>query len=101
MKATKTLTCVLLVAGAACCWAADKTAAEAGKTGKEAKRVKQVQSPKAEKMVLTGSHIPRAADVRGRIACTESHLVVLDSDFIQRSGASDVSDLLRRSHATR
>lgn len=51
---------------------------------------------KTEPRVTTGSYIPRSTTVRGQIADTTSQVVVLDSEWIKRSGARDLADLLRR-----
>jgi hypothetical protein len=57
----------------------------------------QVQSPRTEKGVaLTGSYIKRDVKRSGTITDGSSQVVVLDRDFIDQSGASDLKQVLIR-----
>ena len=49
---------------------------------------------------VTGSLIKRPVDKNGQVVALESDLVVIDSQEIQRSGASSLVGVLRKSGAT-
>lgn len=69
----------------------------AKRTGKTRPAVmKTTKTAPEKKETLTGSLIPRKPEVSGYIAATASPVVVIDSEMIRRSGAHDLSDLLRR-----
>jgi len=62
---------------------------------------KVAKSKSQQKYVsVTGSLIKRPADKNGQPVALESDLVVIDSQQIQRSGASSLADVLRKSGAT-
>ncbi|MGD0537119.1 MAG: hypothetical protein ABSC03_05675 [Verrucomicrobiota bacterium] len=61
---------------------------------------KVTKSKSQQKYVsVTGSMIKRPADKNGQPVALESDLVVIDSQQIQRSGASSLAEVLRKSGA--
>jgi hypothetical protein len=93
MKTVSTLLCLLaLTAMVGSASAVEK------KTDAKKAQPKAAAKPatKPQMRVTTGSYIPRPTTVHGQIADTTSQVVVLDSEMIQRSGARDLADLLRR-----
>jgi hypothetical protein len=93
MKTVLTLLCLLALTAMVGSVSAEEKKAT---TKKAQPQVAAKPAAKPERRVTTGSYIPSPTNVRGQIADTTSHVVVLDSEFIQRSGARDLADLLRR-----
>ena len=76
--------------------ACDKAKSKAD-TGKDKKITKQkVSAGVTEERALTGSYIKRNVRRSGQITDGPNQVMVLDSEAIRRSGASDVRELLVR-----
>jgi len=56
----------------------------------------KAKAPKREAIALTGSNIKHDVARRGRIALTASPLVIIGREQIERSGATTVAGVLRR-----
>ena len=74
--------------------ASDKTKE---KQDNKSKKAKQEQAgEERQKVLLTGSYIKQDVRRNGRVTDGPSQVVVLDHDAIERSGASDLKQLLIR-----
>jgi outer membrane cobalamin receptor len=80
--------CVLACVGLGSAWAGE-TAAPAAKDQASVK-------PRNGEVVLTGSYLKSKVRRYGRITNTANLLIVIDRKDIERSGAGDLSQLLRR-----
>jgi outer membrane cobalamin receptor len=97
MKTTSLLIALVLVTGAA----SAVKAADEKDTKQERQQDKKVQSEKAKRAPdegtpLTGSLIKRNVRRAGEITYGSSQVLVLDRDAIERSGASDLKQVLIR-----
>jgi outer membrane cobalamin receptor len=70
-----------------------KAVAEAKTKGQPKPSTKAGSEPR---QVITGSHIPQKVKRYGRVADTVSLVYVLDRKDLERSGAANVGDALRR-----
>jgi hypothetical protein len=93
MKTVSTILCLLALTAMVGSVSAGEKKAD---TKKAQPKAAAKPATKPEMRVTTGSYIPRPTNVHGQIADTTSQVVVLNSDMIQRSGAGDLAQLLRR-----
>ena len=99
MKTKLTLTFVIIVVSASMAFACDGAKTKATKkatTAEEKTKTVQTGSAPADKggVLLTGSYIKQNVRRSGRFTDGVSQVIVLDRDTIERSGASDVRQLL-------
>ena len=93
---TRTLTLFLAITCAAIlsATASDQTKTNEVKTVSKAKAKKVQGDRKGGGVLLTGSYIKQDVRRTGRITDGANQVIVLDRDMIERSGASDVRQLL-------
>ena len=98
MKTKFTLTLAIIVISASMAFACDgdKTKTTKKATTSEKPKTVQTGSAPADKggVLLTGSYIKQKVHRSGRFTDGTSQVIVLDRDTIERSGASDVRQLL-------
>src|SRR5258708_7484894 len=99
MKTKLTLTFAIVVISASMAFACDGDKTKATKkatTAAEKTKTVQTGSAPADKggVLLTGSYIKQKVHRSGRFTDGTSQVIVLDRDTIERSGASDVRQLL-------
>ena len=89
---------ILIALSFLCAW---DTFAGESKTKEKATQTRKAEMQRKDtktKSPLTGSHLRQEYRRTGQITDGPQQVIVLDSDYIQRSGASDLRALLRRSH---
>ncbi len=98
MKTKFTLTLAIIVMSASMAFACDGDKTKATKKATTVEKSKTVQSGSASAdkggVLLTGSYIKQNVRRSGRFTDGVSQVIVLDRDTIERSGASDVRQLL-------
>jgi len=104
MKKIVTLTVAILLFVSSAALACDKTKTKETKKDSTASvdKAKKSQTTASEQKggtLLTGSYVKQNVKRHGQITDGANQVIVLDRDWIERSGASDVKQLLNRSGA--
>ena len=101
MKKIVTLTVATLLFVSSAALACDKTKTKETKKESSTSVDKAKKSPNASEQkggtLLTGSYVKQNVKRHGQITDGANQVIVLDRDWIERSGASDVKQLLNRS----
>jgi hypothetical protein len=78
------------------------TQTQAKAIAKKAKKKAKTKAAKKKRTFITGSYIPQKVTKNGVIVSAgPSPVIVIDSETIRRTGASDIPDLFRRGGWTR
>jgi hypothetical protein len=100
MKATSNLICAAAVLSFVLTASAEekKAPTEPAKPAKSCCAKKQSTAKQSsDQVVVTGSYIPRNIRTDGQITDGPYPVAVIDSDFIKRTGAQDITEALRKS----